>query len=94
MSTGHRINRRSWTPMTMPNTPPCKTSQSQENITFTNTRDEDLGLLYTAIEHAEDDVDLVKANDKLAGMDGEDEDDASNEGYNLEQSNNEDSEDK
>ena len=37
---------------------------------------------------------LAQANDELAGVDGENKDDASNEDYNPEQSNNEDSEDK
>ena len=45
---------------------------------FTNTRDEDLDVLYAAIEHDEDDVNPAQANAKLAGVDREDEDDASN----------------
>ena len=64
------------------------------NITFTNTRDEDLDVLYAAIEHDEDDVDLAQANDELAGVDGEDKDDASNEDYDPEQSDGKDSKDK
>ena len=40
---------------------PCITSQSQENLTFTNTHNEDLDVLYDAIEHDEDDVDLAQA---------------------------------
>ena len=58
--------------------PPHKTSQSQEKITFTNTYDEDLDVIFAAIEHNEDDVDLVQANDELVGVDGEDKETTSN----------------
>ena len=68
--------------------------KTKKTITFTNTRDEDLDVLYAAIKHDKDDVDLAQANNKLTGVDGEDKDDASNEDYAPEQSNDEDSEDK
>ena len=85
--TGRRINCRSWTPMPMPSEVVAQVhrlsrqAKSKKNITFTNTRDEDLDVLYAAIEHNEDDVDLAQANDELAGVDGEDKDNASNEDY-------------
>lgn len=74
----------------------CLTRQAKakKTITFTNTPDEDLGVLYAVIKHNGDDVDLVQANAKLAGVDGEDKDDASNEDYDPEQSDGKDSEDK
>ena len=61
---------------------------------FTNTRDEDPDVLYTAIKHSEDDVNFAQANDKFAGVNGEDEENASDEDYDPEQSNNKDSEGK
>ena len=56
----------------------ARQSKAKKTITFTNTRAGDLGVLYAAIEHDEDDVNLAQANDKLAGVDGKDKDDASN----------------
>ena len=41
---------------------------------FTNTRDEDLDILYAATKRDEDDINLAQANDKLTGVDGEDKD--------------------
>ena len=57
----------------------ARQANAKKNIMFTNTRDEDIGVVCAAIEHAEDDVDLAQANDELTGVDGEEEDDASNE---------------
>ena len=75
-------------------TPHCTTSQCQEKLTFTNTPDEDLDILYAAIKHNGDDTDLARVNDELAGMDGEDKDDTNDKDYDPEQSDNKDSEDK
>jgi len=57
-------------------------AKAKTNITFTNTRDEDLDVVYAALKHNEDDVSLAKANSELAEVDGEDKDDASDEDYN------------
>ena len=76
LSTGRRINRRSWTPMPMLSEVVAQVhclarqAKAKKTITFTNTRDEDLDVLYAAIEHEEDDVDLVQADYKLVGVDG------------------------
>ena len=43
----------------------ARQAKAKKTITFTNTHDEDLDVLYTAIEHNEDDVDLAQANDEL-----------------------------
>ena len=101
LSTGRHINHRSWTPMPMPSEVVAqqvhrlvRRTNANKNATFTNTRDEDLDVLYAVIKHDEDDVNLAQANDKLTGVDGEDEDDTGNEDYDPEQSNTEDSEDK
>ena len=59
-----------------------------KNLTFTNTLDEDLDVLYAVIEHDEDDVGLTQTNARLTGMDGENKDNTSNEDYDPEQSNN------
>jgi hypothetical protein len=78
LSTGRRINCRSWTPMTMPAEVIAQVhrlarrSKAKKTLTFTNTSDEDLDVLYTAIGQDEDDVDPVNEHDKLAGVDGED----------------------
>ena len=66
-------------------------AKAKTNITFTNTRAEDFDVLYAAIEHNEDDVGLAKANGELVEVDGEDKDDASNEDYNQEESDDKDS---
>ena len=56
LSTGHRINCRSWTPMPMPSEVVAQVyrltqqAKAKKNLTFINTRDEDLEvLLYAAI---------------------------------------------
>ena len=67
-------------------------AKAKKSITCTNTRDEDLDILYAVIKHNEDDADFVQANDKLSVVDGEDKVDASNEEYDPKQSGGEDSE--
>ena len=46
----------------------ARQAKAKKNITFTNTRGEDLDVLYAAIKHDEDDVNLAQANDELAGV--------------------------
>ena len=93
LSTGHRIDHRSWTSMPVPLEIVAQVhrltwqSKAKRTLKFTNTGDEDIDVLYAAIEHNGDGVDLAHANDKLLGVDGEDKDNASNEDYNPEQSN-------
>ena len=48
----------------------ARQATAKKNITFTNTHDGDLDVLYAAIEQDEDDVDLAQANNKLAGVGG------------------------
>ena len=56
LSTGWRINYRSWTPMSMPSEVVAQVhylarqAKANKIITFTNTCDEDLDVLYTVIE--------------------------------------------
>ena len=69
-------------------------SKAKKSLTFTNTRGEDLFVLYAAIEHDEDDVNPAHAHGELAGVDEEEQYNASNKDYDPEQSNGEDSEDK
>jgi hypothetical protein len=45
--------------------------QGHKTLTFTNINDEDLGVLYIALNQDEDCVDFNHGNDKLTGIDGE-----------------------
>ena len=69
-------------------------AKAEKNLTFTNTNDFDLCVLYAAIGRNKDDINLTQANDKLTWVDQEDKDDASNKNYNLEQIDNKNSKDK
>ena len=52
----------------------ARRAKAKENITFTNTRDEYLYVLYATNKRDTDDVDLTQTNDKLTGMGGENKD--------------------
>ena len=69
-------------------------AKAKKILTFTNARDEDLVVFYTAIKQDEDDVNLAHAHDELVGVYGANKDDKSNEDYAPEQRNGEDLEDK
>ena len=60
-------------------------AEAKRTLTFTNTNDEDLDVLYVALDQNEDDVDLNHDNDYLAGVDGENNEDANNDDCNPEQ---------
>ena len=85
-------NCRSWTPMPMPSEVVAQVhhltrrAKAKKTLIFTNARDENRVVFYTAIEQDEDDVNLAHAHDKLVGVGGKDKGNASNTDYNPEQS--------
>jgi hypothetical protein len=72
----------------------ARRAKAKNTLTFTNTRNEDLDVLYAATEHNEDGVDHAHAHDELTEVDREEEDGARDKDYNPEQSDDKDSEDK
>ena len=54
-------------------------AKSKRTLTFTSTRNGDLDVLYATTKYDGNDVNPAHANDKLAGMDGEGEDNTSDE---------------
>ena len=77
LSTGHRINRHSWTPMPIPAEIIIQVhylvwqAKTKKTITFINTTDEDLDTLYAVLDQDEDDAGSNHNNDKLIGVDGQ-----------------------
>ena len=59
----------------------ARRAKAKKTLTFTNTRGEDLDVLYATIKHDGNDVDPAHAHDKLAGVDGEDKDKTSDDDY-------------
>merc|ERR1712086_156249 len=81
LQTGRRINRRSWTSLPMPEAVVsqvprlARRAKAAKNITFTNSANEDLYVLYVDLKHDEDDQedpDYDPNND--SGDDDEDDD--------------------
>jgi hypothetical protein len=68
-------------------------AEAKNALTFTNINNEDLDVLYAARNQDEDDVDPGHDNDELAGVDGEDDEDAHGDNYDPEQDDDEDLDD-
>ena len=99
--TGKRINRRSWTPLPMPEEAinqvhrlACR-AKATKQLTFTNANDEDLDLLYQDLDpdDDEDDEDELEQDAQPAGVDNDDDDDQQDPDYNPEDDSDVDSED-
>merc|ERR1712086_528409 len=81
LQTGRRINRRSWTSLPMPEAVVsqvhrlARRAKAAKNITFTNSDNVDLDVLYADLERDEDDVELEHDDVQPAGVDDEDDDD-------------------
>ena len=80
LQTGRRINRRSWTSLPMPETVVSQVhhlahrAKAARKLTFTNSDNEDLDVLYVDLERDEDDIELEHDDVQPAGVDDEDDD--------------------
>ena len=87
LQTGRRINRRSWTSLPMPEAVVsqvhrlARRAKAAKNITFTNSDNVDLDVLYADLERDEDDVELEHDDVQPAGVDDEDDDDQEDPDY-------------
>jgi len=97
LQTGRRINRRSWTPLPMPEAVInqvhrlARRAKASKQLTFTNADNEDLDTLYADIDRDEDDIELEQNNAQPAGVDDEVEEDESDQDYNPDSDNDDDS---
>merc|ERR1712085_105980 len=80
LQTGRRINRRSWTSLPMPEAVVlqvhrlARRAKAAKNVTFANSDNVDLDVLYADLERKEDDVELEHDDVQPAGVDDEDDD--------------------
>merc|ERR1712086_724113 len=87
LSTGRCINHRSLTPLMVPAEVITQLhhlvwqAKAKKTLNFTNTNDEDLDVLYATLDQDGDDVNPNHNNDKLAGVDKEDNEYAKNNKY-------------
>ena len=81
LQTGRRINQHSWTSLPMPETVVsqvhclARRAKVTKKLTFTNSDNEDLDILYVNLERDEDDVDLEHNDVQPAGVNDDDKED-------------------